>query len=131
MTLDLSAIRGNAADQERGRWFVLVHPVSGVETGIRLRIAGPDSATQRRAQLALADRLAELADDRGRVSAKDRETARQEALAASVLDWEALEAGEPVPFTTANVLRLIRVARWVEAQIDFFAGDRTAFWGAE
>lgn len=131
MKLDLAAVRDNAADQERGRWFDLMHPVAGVETGIRLRIAGPDSATQRRAQLALADRLAELADDRGRVSAKHRETARQEALAAVILDWEATEAGEPVPFSTANVLRLIRAARWVEAQIDFFAADRIAFWGAE
>lgn len=131
MKLDLADIRGNAANQERGRWFVLVHPVSGVETGIRLRIAGPDSATQRRAQLALADRLAELADDRGRVSAKDRETARQEALAAVILDWEATEDGQPVPFNTASALRLIRAALWVEAQLDFFAADRVAFWGAE
>lgn len=129
--LDLATIRANAADQERGAWLDLRDPVTGASTGIRLRIAGPDSATQRRAQLALADRLAELADTDGRVSSKDRETARQEALAACVLSWEVVEHGKPLGFSTANVLRLLRAARWLEVQVDAFAGDRAAFWEGE
>jgi hypothetical protein len=43
--MQLDAIEANAADQDKGRWFDLLDPVSGTKTGIRLRLAGPDSAT--------------------------------------------------------------------------------------
>lgn len=56
-------IRFNADDQDRGRWFDLRHPATGNTTGIRVRLAGPDSATQARARLQMVDDLAELADD--------------------------------------------------------------------
>ena len=58
--MQLNDILSNAEDQDRGRWFDLADPVTGEPTGIRLRIAGPDSATQARARLKLADELAEL-----------------------------------------------------------------------
>ena len=125
--MDLNDIRAGVADHDKGRWFTLQDPVSGEPTGIRLKISGPDSATQRRAELEMTDRLAEMAGPDGRISARDRETARLETLAACVLGWSVLEDGQPVPFNTANVLRLLRMAKWVEIQIDNFAGDRAAF----
>lgn len=124
--MELNDIRAMTADQERGAWFELADPVTGQSTGIRLRIAGPDSETQNRARLKLADELAEIADFEGRVPAPQRESARQNSIAACVLDWECTEDGEAVPFSTANVLRLIKAATWVEAQIDAFASDRAA-----
>lgn len=42
--------------------------------------------------------------------------------------WEIEEDGEPVPFSTANVLRLLRV-HWVQEQVDAFAADRAAHRG--
>ena len=128
--MGLSDIMSFSADQDRGRWFELHDPVEGTPTGIRLRIAGPDSATQRRAELAMVDELAEMAGAQGHVSAEHRQAARLNFLAACVLDWELREDGEPVPFTHANVLRLLRAGRWVEQQVDGFAGDRTAHRGA-
>ena len=128
MLTSLDEIRAQAADQERGTWFDLLDPVEGRPTGIRLRVAGPDSETQRKARLVLADQLVELADLDGRVSAEAREKVRQESLAACVLDWECAEDGQPLSFTTANMLRLIRAASWVDAQLDGFAGDRVAHW---
>lgn len=126
---DLADILHNAEDQERGREFELVDPFTGDPTGIKLRIAGPDSATQRKAQLALADELAELADEDGRVSAESRQKARLNSLARCVLGWEICEGGDPVPFSHSNVLRLLKAAAWVQAQVDVFAGDRRAFRG--
>lgn len=125
----LDDIRADAQDQDRGREFELADPVTGAPTGITLRIAGPDSATQHRARLALADAMAEAADDAGRVSATVRERLRLECLAACVLGWSITEAGEPVPFTQSNVIRLLRAAQWVQAQVDAFAVDRAAFRG--
>lgn len=127
MTLD--EIIAMSTDQEKGAWFDLVDPVEGKPTGIRLRIAGPDSETQRKARLALSDELVEMADIDGRVSAENREKARLTNLARCVLGWECEEDGKPVPFTTLNVTRLIRAATWVEAQIDAYAADLAAHRG--
>ncbi|MFV0303410.1 MAG: hypothetical protein ACK5IP_21505 [Paracoccus sp. (in: a-proteobacteria)] len=127
--MQLNDILAEAQDQDRGRDFDLLDPVTGKATGITLRIAGPDSATQARARLQLADDLAEAADDMGRVSAIAREKARVNSLARCVLGWDVKEDGEAIPFTHANVLRFLRAAVWVQAQVDGFASDRGAFRG--
>jgi hypothetical protein len=126
MTLD--DILANVADQDRGAMLDLVNPVTGELTGIRLWIVGPDSDTANRARLALADELAEAADKDGRVSAENRTKARLNALARHVLRWEITEGGQPVPFNTKNLLRVLRV-HWVQEQVDTFAADRRAHQG--
>lgn len=127
--MQLNDILADAQDQDRGRDFDLLDPVTGKAVGITVRIAGPDSATQARARLQMMDDLAELADGEGRVSAINREKARLNSLARCVLGWDVKEDGEPVPFTHGNVLRLLKAATWVQAQIDSFASDRAAFRG--
>lgn len=122
--MDLSDIQANVADQDRGRWFELRDPVTGAATGMRFLIAGPDSATQRRAELQMADDLAEMAGPDGRVTAEHRETIRLNALARCVLGWEISENGEPVPFGHKAVLRVLSMAKWVHAQVDSFASER-------
>jgi hypothetical protein len=44
-----------------------------------------------------------------------------------VIGWEASEDGEPVPFSFEAVLRLLKAGRWVQEQVDDFAGSRRAF----
>lgn len=127
--MQLNDILADAQDQDRGRDFDLLDPVTGKPLGITFRIAGPDSATQARARLQLVDDLAEMADDEGRISASAREKARLNCLARCVLGWDIKEDGEPVPFTHANVVRLLKAAQWVQAQVDGFASDRAAFRG--
>lgn len=126
MTLD--EIIMNVADQDRGKVFELADPVTGQPTGIKLWIVGPDSETAHRARLALSDELAEVADPEGKVTAEQRERARLNCLARHVLRWEINEDGEPVPFNTKNLLRLLRV-HWVQVQVDAFAADRAAHRG--
>lgn len=127
--MQLNEIMADAQDQDRGRDFDLLDPVTGKSAGITVRIAGPDSATQARARLQMMDDLADMADPDGRVSAADREKARLNSLARCVLGWDVTEDGEPVPFNHANVVRLLKAATWVQAQIDGFASDRAAFRG--
>lgn len=127
--MELNDILADAQDQDRGRDFDLLDPVSGKPTGITLRIAGPDSATQARARLQMTDDLAEAMDGDGRVSAADREKARLNSLARCVLGWDIREDGEAIPFNHANVLRLLKSALWVQEQVDRFAYDRAAFRG--
>lgn len=121
MTLD--DIQHMVTDHDRGAWHEWHHPVTGEPTGLRFKIAGPYSTLAKKVSLQLFDRLADLADERGRVTAADRQTARQEALASLFLDLDA----DGLPCSTANVLRLIRSASWVEEQADFAAGDATPF----
>ena len=115
-----------AVDQDRGRELELASPVTGEPTGIKLWIVGPDSDTARKAQLALADELADVADADGRVTAEQRERARLNCLARHVLRWDINEADQPVPFSHQNVVRLLRV-NWVQAQVDSYAADRRNF----
>ena len=124
--MQLEDIFSAIAEQDRGRELDLLHPATGEPTGIKLTIAGPDSDTARRARLRLMDELAELSGADGRVSAEKREAARHNYLAALVLRLDAIEAGEAVPSTAANILRLLRVT-WLEQQVDAFAGDRRNF----
>lgn len=128
--MQLNDILADAQDQDRGREFELVDPVTGKPTGLKLRIAGPDSATQNRARLQLSDDLAEMADQDGRVSSELRERLRIKCLAACVLGWEIEEDGQPVAFFQANVIRLLNAASWVQAQVDDFASNRAAFRGS-
>ncbi len=125
--MNLSDVANIAEDQDRGRWLDLLGPYDGKPVGIRLLIAGPDSTVQARARLKLADELADMADDEGRVSAEHRDTARLRNLARCVLAWEATEDGQPVPFSFDAVLRLLKAGRWVQEQVDDFAGSRRAF----
>ena len=126
--MQLDEIFTNVADQDRGREFELFDPVTGAPTGIKLWIVGPDSDTANRARISLYEELADRADADGRVSAANREKARLNSLARHVLRWDAMEDGEPVPFNTAALLRLLRV-QWVQEQVDAFASDRAAHRG--
>ena len=53
--MNLSEVAHIGEDQDRGRWLTLVDPYQANPVGIRLLIAGPDSKTQGRARLKLAD----------------------------------------------------------------------------
>lgn len=127
--MELNDILSNAADQEAGTWFDLEDPVTLRPSGMRLKIAGPDSEIQHKARLKMADELADVADAYGRVRAGDREAVRLATLARCVLAWEVTEGGESLPCTHANVLRLLKAAHWVQVQVDGFAADRSAHGG--
>lgn len=125
--MNLSEVGNIAEDQDRGRWLDLLGPYDGKPVGIRLLIVGPDSMAQARARLKLADDLSDMADDEGRVNAENRETARLRNLARCIIGWKAMEDGKPVPFSFDAALRLLKAGRWVQEQVDDFAGSRRAF----
>jgi hypothetical protein len=128
--MQLNDILSGVEDQERGRWFPLLHPVTGEATAVALLVAGPDSRVQANAMVAMTDELAEMADLEGRVSGKDRAEVHRRFLARCVLDWKATEAGEPIPFKFDRMMRLLGVA-WVKAQADAFAGNRAVYYFPE
>lgn len=124
--MQLSDVLNNATDQDRGADLELLAPWDGSNTGMVLTIVGPDSATARKTEIEMMDRLAEMADDRGLVSAENRQKAAVEALAKRVLRWDVNEGGKPVPFNHAAAVVLLSVP-WVREQVDAFAGERRNF----
>lgn len=125
--MDLSDILANIADQDRGRECELHDPVTGVLTGIKLWIVGPDSKTAHDARIAMSDELMERTRPDGTVSAEDRDRARINCLARLVQRWEISEDGKALPFNHKNVVRVLSAGTWIQAQVDAFAADRSAF----
>lgn len=125
--MNVEEILNGVEDQSKGRWFELLHPVTGAGTAIRLRVIGPDSRGQAEALAMMTDELADAADDVGRVSGRDRERIRQQFLARCVVEVEI----DAEPGTNlrgqALILRLLGVA-WVRAQVDTFAINRAVYF---
>lgn len=125
--MTLEAILSNLADQDKGRWLDLIDPWEGKPVGLRLLIAGPDSATQNKSRILMMDELSAAADVDGRASFEAREKARVNSLARCVLAWEIDQAfGLEAKFGHAAVVKILQVA-WIQQQADSFAGDRAHF----
>lgn len=125
--MELRDVLAMVEDQDRGRWFDLLHPVTGAPVGIRLLVAGPDSRRQAEALALLTDELAEAAGPDGRVSGKDRAECHRRLVARCVLDWVCHEDGAPLPFSFDRCRRLLSVA-WVQSQADAFAAARSVWF---
>lgn len=125
--MTLEEIQANVADQDRGRKLEIIDPFEGKPTGIVMWVAGPDSATQRRARIEMMDDLAERAEPDGSISGANREAARINCLAKCVLRWEVQHEGSDLSFSHKNVVRVLKAADWLQAQVDSFAGDRRNF----
>ncbi|WP_288195425.1 hypothetical protein [uncultured Pleomorphomonas sp.] len=115
------------ADQDKGRWLNLIDPFSFEPTGLRFKIVGPDSDTRRKADLAAADELADLASADGTISAEDRETVAVNLLARLVVDWQIEQDGQALSCNHKNITRLLKSVRWIRAAVDTFAADRHNF----
>jgi hypothetical protein len=117
----------NIDDQDRGRWLDVLNPWTGEPTGMRFKVAGPDSRVQKRARVLMMDELAEIAKPDGTASFEAREAARIACLARCVLDWEMTEGGAPLPLGHKAIIRVLTDVHWVQIQVDGFAGDRANF----
>lgn len=127
--MELSDILSMTEDQSRGRWFELMHPVTGAPAGVAVLVAGPDSRVQAEAMALMTDDLAEVAGPDGRVAGKDRAEVHRRFLARCVLDWRAKEGGEELPFNHDRIMRLLAVA-WVREQVNAFAVNRSVYFFA-
>lgn len=125
--MTLEDIQANVIDQDRGRKLEIVDPWEGKPTGMTLWVAGPDSDTQRRAQIAYQDELADRAEPDGTITAANREAARINCLAKCVLRWEVQHEGSALAFNHKNVVRVLKAANWLQATVDTFAADRSNF----
>lgn len=113
-------------------WLTILHPVTGVETNMRILVASPDSAEYRKVNNRLRDKtLKDMA--RGR-NAKQRTAEKIDAegldmLTDVTLGWEGVvKNGEAIPFSRENVRSLYESFPAIREQVDEFLADRRNFF---
>jgi hypothetical protein len=113
-----------AAKAEEGAELSLVHPVTGEELGVYLRIAGKDSEIHLRAIRQLADKRSKK-HLRNKLTAEDVERDSMEIRARVTLSWRGVVLdGEELPCNRENALALYRRFPWIVEQVDEFVYDR-------
>lgn len=117
---DLTDLLKITDDQDAGRWVTITHPLTGEPTSLRFRIAGPDSLRQVEARAHMAASRYRTA----RLSAVMVEAAAINFVARCVLDWEVTEGGQPIPFSMAQVERVVRASPVIRAQLERALDDR-------
>ena len=112
---------------EEGAELSLIHPSTGEDMGIFLRLAGVDSPTYTRAMRASADRLAK-AFIRNKFSSEENEREYLDLLARVTLAWRGVIIdGQTVPCTRENALALYRRFKWIGDQVKEFIADRSNY----
>lgn len=124
---DLSEFDGLAAAQEEGIEIKIVHPKTGEEMGITIRVAGPESDRQKKARNRLVnDRLTK--NRNRRVTAAELEQDALKVSAASILGWENIQVkGKEFEFNLENAETLLRSYPFIREQVDSAINDRALF----
>jgi len=113
--------------QDEGKFFPILDAVGSL-TDLKVKIAGPDSEVQDKAQREINKRIAEGR----RVGVETSEEAFKEMaidkLVASVLAWENLEyQGKPMECTPENVRQMLTDYPVFQQQVTFYASERSLY----
>src|SRR5690606_31293270 len=122
--IDLAAFDGLAEAQEEGIEVAILHPGTGEDLGIVIRVAGPDSARQRQAREQQVDRRLRKRSAKP-LSAGELADAARRTLAAAVIGWNRVVIdGKEIPFSTEAAVALFQRFPWIQEQVDQAAGSR-------
>jgi hypothetical protein len=125
--VDLSEFSGLAQAQEEGIDVDILHPKTGEELGIKIRVAGPDSARQKKARNAVNnERLAKSRNKRA--TAADLESDALKVTAASIISWDGvIENGQAVELNSENAASILTKYPFIYDQLTSAVGDRAGF----
>lgn len=134
-SFDLNQIKNALADVA---WLDIMDPRpdhEGEKTGIRIKLAAPDSPAYRDLESAIIDRgLAKAAKRRNGaapITSVSLEKEKIEFLVGITIDWEGVVFdGQEMPFTPENAKILYSEPRlrFLNNQVDAFASDRRNFF---
>lgn len=125
--MDLSQFDGLAQAQEEGVDVTIVHPKTGEDMGIKIRVVGPESKRQKRIRNMLVnDRL--VRNRNRRVTAAELDTDALKISASSILSWQGIEInGKPFEYSEENSEYLLTNYPFIREQIDSAVSDRAVF----
>ena len=126
MDMDLSTIRKQAQEEA---WLPIMHPVTGVETSMRIRLLSPDSERYRAIDYSIRNAATQTLARRGRFSAEGMEESNMRLLVQATVGWEGvIFDGQEIEFTPANVKMVYTDFPFIREQVDRFLGDRRNFF---
>ena len=117
---------------EIGSKMEVVHPATGVPTGVTITIAGVDSKTYQEAQHRIANKRMRRMNSRGSMkfalTSEEVELESIELLARCTLGWEEVDwEGDPLKFSLENAKMLYTELLWLREQVVAFMEDRANF----
>ena len=126
--MDLNTLRQNDSSV-----VDILHPKTGVPTGISITLASQDSEEIQAAILADANKRIKTAATAGRMvaTAEERQASGLELLVKATLAWEGVEMkGAPLDCTQDNVRTLYAdpAFAWLRKQVDAAFGDSSRFF---
>ena len=124
--MDLSEIRKQAQDEA---WVTILHPVSGVETSMRIRLLSPDSERYRQIDNRIRNATTKSMTKRGGLSAEELSESGLQLLIQATVGWEnVIFDGQPIQFSPENVRTVYTDFPFIREQVDRFLGDRRNFF---
>ena len=125
--VDLSEFSGLAQAQEDGVDVKIVHPKTGEELGITIKVAGPDSDRQKKARNAINNERLRMSRNK-RLTAAELEADALKVTAASIISWDGvIENGEAVALNNENATAILAKYPFIREQLDAAVGDRAGF----
>lgn len=124
--MDLSEIRKQAQDEA---WVTILHPVSGAETSMRIRLLSPDSERYRQIDNRIRNATTKSMTKRGGLSAEELSESGLQLLIQATVGWEnVIFDGQPIQFSPENVRTVYTDFPFIREQVDRFLGDRRNFF---
>lgn len=125
--IDLSQFADLTKVQDDGIDVSILHPKTGEELGITIRVAGPDSDRQKKARNAINNERLRMSRNK-RLTAAELETDALKITAASIISWDGVvENGEAVPLNAENATAILTRYPFIREQLDTAVGDRAGF----
>ncbi len=124
---DLSEFAGLAQVQDDGIDVAILHPGTGEELGISIRVAGPDSQRQKKARNAINNERLQKSRNK-RLTAAELEADAIKLTAASIISWTGVvENGKEIELNADNASTLLTRYPFIYEQLSSAVGDRAGF----
>lgn len=124
---DLSQFADLAKVQDDGIDVAILHPKTGEELGITIRVAGPDSDRQKKARNAINNDRLRMSRNK-RLTAAELEADALKVTAASIISWDGvIENGEAIALNNESATTILTKYPFIREQLDAAVGDRAGF----
>lgn len=107
----------------------IAHPLTGEETGMKIRVVSLDSDKYHQISMKLQNENIKYArKNRGKTTAEKLSSDAIELLANVTVGWDNIKInGEDLPFSLENARKLYEDYAFIKEQVDEFIGDRRNF----
>jgi len=124
---DLSDFAGLSQAQEDGIDVSILHPGTGDDLGIKIKVAGPDSERQKKVRSAINNERIRMSRNK-RATVAELEADALKITVASIISWSGvIENGSPVELSKENAERVLTKYPFIYDQLTSAVGDRAGF----